>query len=66
MVTEFDLPGIHIILNENQLGSLLQKYQILGYPTYMIFDKNGTLQYGDAPRPNSRAIEGILNGLISK
>jgi thiol-disulfide isomerase/thioredoxin len=64
MVNDFQLPGIHIILNEDQLKLLEEKYQIMGFPSYMIFGKNGELQYGDAPRPSSRSTEGILRGLL--
>ncbi len=64
MVNDFKLPGIHIILKEEQLKLLEEKYQIMGFPSYMIYGKDGVLQYGDAPRPSSRSIEGVLRGLL--
>jgi thiol-disulfide isomerase/thioredoxin len=63
-IAQHELPGEHHLLNEVQCGYLKDKYQLVGFPTYMLFDKNGNLTYGDAPRPSSGSIEEILNGLI--
>jgi thiol-disulfide isomerase/thioredoxin len=66
IVSENKMTGDHIFLNGDQFAYLREKYQIPGFPTYMIFDKNGSLVDKNAPRPSSKEIENILTQLIKK
>ena len=64
IVNEYDIPGEHHLLNENQCMYMRDKYHLVSFPTFMIFNK-GDLIYADAPRPSSNELEGILNELIN-
>ena len=66
IVSEKNMTGEHIFLDEDQYAYLREKYQIPGFPIYMIFDKNGSLVDKNAPRPSSKEIEDILTQLINK
>jgi thiol-disulfide isomerase/thioredoxin len=65
-VSDYEIPGEHHLLNENQCMSLRDTYHLVAFPSYLIFNKSGTLIYPDAPRPSSNEIEGMLNELVEK
>jgi thiol-disulfide isomerase/thioredoxin len=66
IINQFDLRGEHILLENDQFSYIRAEYQIPGFPTYLIFDKNGNLTNKNAPRPSSKEIESILTGQLNK
>ena len=66
VIEHYNLKGDHILLNNDQFSYIRKEYQIPGFPTYLIFNKNGQLADKNAPRPSSNEIELILTGLLKK
>jgi len=66
VINKFNLKGDHIILDNDQFSYVRKAYQIPGFPTYLIFNKNGKLIDKNAPRPSSNSIELILTRLLNK
>ncbi len=50
---EKDWGGVHINLNKVQKDSLSVNYQLTGYPTYILIDKDGKIVTTRAQRPSS-------------
>jgi len=48
-----DIGGIHYFLTQEQMSALRAKYQIQGFPTYMIFDKMGEKTFQTAGFPGN-------------
>ena len=48
-----DIGGIHYYLTNEQWTALSSRYQIQGFPTYMIFDKTGTRTFKRAGFPGN-------------
>lgn len=59
-----EIPGDHYLLNHKQTEQFKKIYEISSYPTYLIFDKYLKLQYGDAPRPDSKEIDKVLQTMM--
>lgn len=57
--------GLHIIIPENDVLNFVDSYRILGYPTYMILDRQGRIVDLNAPRPSSGKVEARLRELLS-
>jgi thiol-disulfide isomerase/thioredoxin len=51
-----DIGGIHYYLTTEQFMALRQKYEIRGFPTYMIFDKKGERTFVRAGFPGNEAM----------
>jgi hypothetical protein len=45
--------GVHINLNKAQIDSLGLNYELTGYPTYILIDKDGKIITTRAQRPSS-------------
>lgn len=43
MVKKYKLEGINIFLNDEQYNSLDSRYDVVGFPTYVIYDQNGKI-----------------------
>jgi hypothetical protein len=55
MIKEKQLEGYHYWLNYDQ-GSVLQgKFNFKGIPHFVLIDKTGKIQEGEAPKPSSKA-----------
>lgn len=65
-IHDYAIPGEHHLLNDEQCINLKEKYQLVSFPTYLLFDKSGNLIDGNAPRPSSDQITSVLNGLLDK
>ncbi len=65
MIDKYKIKGDHILANDEMTTLLKSKYQITGYPTYMIFNKGKKLSI-DCPRPSNENFEQIINNLISR
>jgi len=43
MTAKYKLSGVNIFLNKKQYKDFDDRYDIMGFPTYFIFDKEGEL-----------------------
>ncbi|WP_169719503.1 TlpA family protein disulfide reductase [Olivibacter sitiensis] len=65
LVQERQLQGEHYFLNADNSKLLMGNYNIGGFPTYMLIDKNGQIVTTEAPRPSDsenlkKAVEKLL------
>lgn len=65
IINEQQISGINYFLNDDECNILTKYFQVNGYPTYILIDKNGkTVEYS-APRPSSKQeIMNMINKLI--
>jgi thiol-disulfide isomerase/thioredoxin len=63
---ETDFKGTHIIEVAGKSTPIRESYLISGIPTYILIDEKGTIISSNAPRPSSKEIIDILNGLLGK
>ncbi|MCV9387051.1 TlpA family protein disulfide reductase [Reichenbachiella ulvae] len=53
-IAEYQLNGDHYFLTDEQYDQLAKKFELRGFPQYMIIDSNGKVQSTNAPRPSVR------------
>ncbi len=58
MVKSKNLGGLHLFSN-NQ-GPIVQDYQLIGVPRFILFDKNGKTVNFDAPRPSDPKLKELI------
>ena len=59
------MSGTHLNLTDEQYKALCSKYGISAIPHYLLFDKHGVLQNGDAASPEeTTAIRSQINKLL--
>ncbi|MFK7908722.1 MAG: TlpA family protein disulfide reductase [Chitinophagales bacterium] len=58
-----DFGGVHLI--EKEEGKILESYQIIGVPRYILIDSEGKLVDSDAPKPSSGKVESLIDGLLN-
>jgi thiol-disulfide isomerase/thioredoxin len=64
LVSKLSHKGIHGFLDENQSQLLKQKYNIDGFPDYMLIDKDGNIAYrGHSIRPSEDETESLIRAL---
>lgn len=62
-----NIKGDNYFFNNSQTQLLRDKLQFVGYPTYLIIDKQGKLVNKNAPRPSSgEEVRQVLNNWIEK
>lgn len=56
--------GIHLLQKEKK--TLLERYQLLEIPRYLLIDQQGKIVASRAPRPSSGKVEMLLDSLLQK
>jgi thiol-disulfide isomerase/thioredoxin len=64
VITQYQMNGEHILLNEEQYEYIKTKFSISGIPRYILIDKTGEIINPDAPRPDSDEILNEIDRLI--
>lgn len=59
LIEEQHISGINYLLDNDEFNVLTKHFQVNGYPTYILIDKNGNIVDYTAPRPSSNEI--IMN-----
>lgn len=54
MVEQKELEGEHLFLNDSEYEQLAKLYDVNGFPTYVLIDRQGKVVSKSAPRPSSR------------
>lgn len=62
MVKSKNLSGLHLFSN-NQ-GPIVQDYQLVGVPRFILFDKNGKTVSFDAPRPSDPKLKELITSKL--
>jgi thiol-disulfide isomerase/thioredoxin len=66
VITQYQMKGEHILLNNEQYEYLKTKFSISGIPRYILIDKTGEIINPDAPRPDSEEILKVINRLMNE
>jgi thiol-disulfide isomerase/thioredoxin len=65
MIKEKQVEGYHFWLNKDQGDVMYKKFNFKGIPYFVLIDKNGKIQEGEAPRPSSKiAVRERLDELL--
>ena len=65
MIKEKQVEGYHYWLNYDQGSVLQRKFNFKGIPYFVLIDKTGKIQEGEAPRPSSKiAVRERLDELL--
>jgi thiol-disulfide isomerase/thioredoxin len=65
MIKSEDLPGIHLYAGSGN-SKIAKDYKINSIPRYLVFDKKGNIVSADAPRPEDKELEEILEKELSR
>jgi thiol-disulfide isomerase/thioredoxin len=65
LIDQFNLQGEHYLLSSNQESFFKEQFNITGYPTYIIIDKDGKIiRNGSSFRPSNAETERIIDKLL--
>lgn len=64
-ISQMDIDGEHIFLNDAQYISLSKRFDLAGFPHYVIINRNGTIADDNAPRPSFKETLVKLKTFIS-
>lgn len=65
-IDKFGLKGTHYLLSEDQYNELSEQFNLIGFPRYIVIDKNGIIVDEDAKRPSNEDIKAELLTLANK
>ncbi|HTO14435.1 MAG TPA: TlpA disulfide reductase family protein [Edaphocola sp.] len=63
-ISEKQLSGEHLLLNNDQFRNLQAKFEITGTPHYVLIDKKQNVILKNAPRPSNKEIRKEINNLL--
>ncbi len=66
VIKKYQLEGQHILLNKKQYEYFEKQFQISGFPTYVLIDKEGKVYSKHASRPSYERTIKVINDLISE
>lgn len=65
-VEENEMPGINLYAKGNWGKKLTDAYQVTGFPTYVLIDKNGIIAMDKVPRPSSESLISEIRSRLEK
>ncbi len=61
-----DIGGEHYYLGEVEYKEMLEKYEIEGLPTYMVFDKTGAIVFKTTGYPGSEKLKSVFEEVLGR
>jgi len=61
-----EIKGDHYYVTEEQLDAMMKQVGSDGFPTYLLYDKNGKLQYKSVGYRGLEDIQGALDSVVGK
>ncbi|BAV95309.1 TlpA family protein disulfide reductase [Ichthyobacterium seriolicida] len=66
MVADKEMSGIQLIADNGWRSNFVSEYKVRGIPHFILIDSEGKIIDANAPRPSSKSIFTLLDGLIKK
>lgn len=67
LIKQKEISGQNFLLDDSEYHELAKQYEINGFPTYVLLDRNGKVVSKNAPRPSSlKEVKALINNALKR